>query len=129
MLALVAVQIIVLSAPASVWGNEWGTSPHGARHLGAFTTAYAVGLLVVVVRPARARTMLSVAEVLVAALVLSTVVDVIDGSIRLASEVAHLPELLSLAGLWLLPTPGRDRPVGHRGSWRRLRAVDEREAS
>lgn len=101
LLVLVALQIIALSAPALLFGNESGSSPHGARHLGAFTTAYAVGLLVVAFRPARVRTMLPVAQVLVGALVISTIVDVADGRIEVTNELAHLPEAISLVALWL----------------------------
>ena len=70
LLAVVAVEIIVVSVPALL-GDEQATSPHAARHLGAFAVAYGVGLLVVVARPARARTMLPVAAVLAGALVIS----------------------------------------------------------
>jgi predicted anti-sigma-YlaC factor YlaD len=105
LLAVVAAQIIVLSAPALILGDEAGSSHHDARHLGAFSVAYAVGLLVVVVRPARARTMLPVAQVLGAALAISTIVDVADRSVALSGEIVHLPELLSVALLWLLAIP------------------------
>ena len=70
LLAVAAVQIMVFAVPALVLGDESGATPHDARHLGAFSVAYAVGLLVVVVRPARARTMQPVAAVLGGALVL-----------------------------------------------------------
>ena len=55
-LAVVAIEIIAFSLPALVLGDEQQTSQHAARHLGAFTVAYGVGLLAVVVRPARAST-------------------------------------------------------------------------
>ena len=51
-LGVVAIQIIAFSLPALVLGDEQSTSAHAARHLGAFTAAYGVGLLVVVARPA-----------------------------------------------------------------------------
>ena len=50
LLAVVAVEIIVVSVPALL-GDGLATSTHAARHLGAFTVAYGVGLLVVVARP------------------------------------------------------------------------------
>ena len=118
-LVILAVQIIVLSAEALLLGNEVDTSPHGARHLGAFSTAYAVGLLLVAIRPSRARTMVPVAAVLFAANVISTFVDVLDGQVTLTSEIAHIPELLSLPALLLCADPTRlmTSPL-HRGNQR-----------
>jgi predicted anti-sigma-YlaC factor YlaD len=115
-LAIVAAEIIVVSLPALVLGDEAGTSAHAARHLGAFSVAYAVGLLVVVARPARARTILPVAQVLAAALLLSAVVDVAAGRVPLAGEGMHVPELVSVPLVWLLATPApRSRlPGSHR---------------
>lgn len=125
MLGLVTAQIVVLSVPALVFGDEPGTTAHGGRHLGAFSVAYAVGLLVVVARPARARTMLPVAQVLCAAIVLSTIVDVIQGSVGAGAEVVHLPEVISLVLLWALAVPApRARP---RLAWRRRLAQRRRD--
>jgi predicted anti-sigma-YlaC factor YlaD len=109
-LAVVAVEIIVMSVPALVLGDESATSAHAARHLGAFSIAYAVGLLVVVARPARARTMLPVALVLAGALLLTSIIDIANGSIPLVTETGHIPELLSVLLVWLLalPAPRRD---------------------
>ena len=109
-LAIVAIEIIVMSVPALIFGDESATSAHAARHLGAFSIAYAVGLLVVVARPARARTILPVSFVLAGALLLTSVIDVANGSIPLVTETGHLPELLSVLLVWLLamPAPRRD---------------------
>ncbi len=105
LLAICAIQISVLSAPALLLGDETGTTPHGARHLGAFSIAYAVGLLVVAVRPARARTMLPVAAVLGVALLASTTVDLLDTSTGALDELLHIPDLLSVVLVWLLARP------------------------
>ena len=107
LLTVVAAQIIVMSLPALVIGDE----RHAARHLGAFTAAYGVGLLVVAVRPARARTLLPVAAVLAGALVISAVVDLVDGRIPLVNEAQHLPEVVSVVLVWLLAVPVPRRPV------------------
>ncbi len=122
LLVVIGVQILVLSAPALVLGSESGASAHDARHLGAFSVAYAVGLLVVAVRPARARTMLPVAGVLGLALAVSGVVDMVDGSTGLPGELVHLPELLSVLFVFLLarPAPVRRAPTGLRPVVRRL---------
>ena len=105
LLTVVAVEIIVFSLPALMLGDEQGTSTHAARHLGAFTVAYGVGLLVVAVRPARARTMLPVAAVLAGALVITAIVDLANGRIPLVDEAQHLPEVLSVVLVWLLAVP------------------------
>ena len=116
MLGLVAAQIVALSMPALLLGDQTGASPHGARHLGAFSVAYAVGLFAVVIRPARARTMLPVAQVLCAAIVISAFVDVLDGSVGLGAEVAHIPEIVSLVLVWILAVPSyASRPSVRRG--------------
>jgi predicted anti-sigma-YlaC factor YlaD len=121
LLAIVAVEIIVMAVPSLVLGEDQGAAAHTARHLGAFSVAYAVGLLVVVARPARARTLLPVAGVLAAALVISAVADVVDGVIPLLGESGHLPELLSVPLLWLLAVPVQGRRGRARGetAWSR----------
>jgi predicted anti-sigma-YlaC factor YlaD len=119
LLATVAVQILVLSFPALVLGDEQATAAHAARHLGAFSVAYAVGLLVVVVRPARARTILPVAGVLAGALVITAVIDVIEGRVPLVGEIVHLPEILSVVLVWLLAAPAP------RGTTRSVRRRDD----
>lgn len=106
LLAVVAVQIMVFSFSDLFATDVHADVAHAARHLGAFTLAYAVGLLVVVARPARARTMLNVAVVLSGALVITGVVDVTQGRAPLLGEsAAHLPEVLSVVLLWILTRP------------------------
>lgn len=105
LLALVAVEILVVALPALLLGEEDATSAHAARHLGAFSVAYAVALLVVVVRPARARSILPVTVVLAGALVITAAIDIGEGNIPLSGETAHLPEVLSVVLVWLLARP------------------------
>jgi len=107
---VVAAGIVVLSVPALVLG-EGAAGAHDARHLGAFSIAYAVALLVVAVRPARARAMLPVAAVLAGALLVTAVVDLFTGSVPLVNEALHVPELLSVVLVWLLAVPPPRRPV------------------
>jgi predicted anti-sigma-YlaC factor YlaD len=102
LLALVAAQIVVLSLP-DLFAS--GQDAHSGRHLGAFGLAYAVGLVVVVVRPARARTMFHVALVLAAAMVVTAIVDIAQGRIPLVNETVHIPELFSVLFLWILARP------------------------
>lgn len=104
LLAVVAIEVIVLSAPSLL-----DNANHDGRHLGAFSIAYGVSLLVVVARPARARTVLPVAAVLAGALVITTVVDLGRGVVPLTDEATHLPELFSVVLVWLLTVPSPRR--------------------
>ena len=98
-----AVEVIVFSV------GDLAGSNHDARHLGAFSIAFGVALLAVVVRPARARMMLPVAGVLAVALSISAVVDVAAGRVPLVTEARHVPEIVSVVALWLLAAPVRER--------------------
>lgn len=104
-LAVVAVQVIAFSLPALVLGEEQDTATHAARHLGAFGVAYGVALIVVVVRPARARSILPVAFVLAGAQLIAAIVDLAKGRIPLVGEARHLPQLISVFLIWLLAVP------------------------
>lgn len=115
LLAVVAVEIIVFAVRDLLAGSD-GTGPnvHDGRHLGAFSIAYAVALLVVVARPARARTVLPVAVVLAGALSITAAIDLANGNVPLVGEALHLPELISVLLLWAIAVPAR-RPR----RWRR----------
>jgi predicted anti-sigma-YlaC factor YlaD len=130
LLGVVAVQVIVLSLPALVLGEEPDTSAHGARHLGAFSVAFGAALLLVVWRPARARSILPVGATLAGALVITAVVDVAEGRVPLLGEAVHVPEVIGVVLVWLLavPAPRRRRPGGAlpRARFGPLRAVADR---
>jgi predicted anti-sigma-YlaC factor YlaD len=104
-LAVVAAQVIAFALPALVLGEEQDAATHSARHLGAFGVAYGVALLVVVVRPARARSILPVALVLAGAQVLGAIVDMASGRIPLSGEARHLPQIISVFLIWFLAVP------------------------
>ncbi len=123
-LGVVAAEVILFSLPALLFGHEQDASAHDARHLGAFSIAYGVGLCVVVIRPARARTMLPVAAVLGGTLLLTAAVDLLNGDVPLISEATHIPELISVGLLWLLAVP-----VGRTPRRLSLRRVDEPRAA
>jgi predicted anti-sigma-YlaC factor YlaD len=112
LLAVVALEIVVVALPGLLFGDGDPGAEHSARHLGAFSVAYAVALLVVAVRPARARSILPVAMVLAGALVITAVIDVAEGRVPLANETAHIPEVLSVLLVWLLARPLGDRHAG-----------------
>lgn len=118
LLAFVAIQVIVLSAPALVLGEQAHTEVHAARHLGSFTAAYGIGLLVISIRPARARTILPVAGFVAAALSITAIIDLVNGQIPLLGEASHIPEIIGAVLVWMLANPssartgevGRERP-------------------
>lgn len=126
LLVVVAIEIIVLSVPALVLG-EGEARAHDARHLGAFSIAYAVALLVAAVRPARARTVLPVAAVLAGALFVTAVVDLATGTVPLINEASHLPELVSVVLVWLLAVPSPHRPARTSAPTAGLRVVGDDE--
>jgi predicted anti-sigma-YlaC factor YlaD len=106
-LAAIAVQSIVFAFPLFVLGEEHDAAPHAARHLGAFGVAYGVALLVVVIRPARARSILPMALVLAGAQIIAAIVDLTSGHIPALGEVRHLPQVISVVLIWLLAVPSR----------------------
>jgi predicted anti-sigma-YlaC factor YlaD len=128
LLALVAFDVLFFALKALILPDEADATAHAARHLGAFSFAYGVGLLVVVVRPARARTMLPVAAVLAGALSITAIIDLSNGTVPLTGEATHLPELISVLLIWMLAVPSRKRekPAARPGSstaQRTLRAL------
>src|SRR3954452_7062211 len=108
-LAIVAAQVILFALPALILGEEHGVATHAARHLGAFGVAYGVALFVVVVRPARARSILPVALVLAGAQLLGAIVDLATGRIPLFGEARHLPQVISVFLIWFLAVPSTSR--------------------
>lgn len=100
LLALVALSVIALSVPGLLLGEDGSAPSHEARHLGAFSMAYGIALLVIVYRPSRARAFLLVALVLAMALFITAVADVLVGHIPLVGELIHIPELLSVFLVW-----------------------------
>lgn len=117
-LLLLIAGFVIFDASHDIFFGAHGESAHAAKHLGAFTFAYGVGLAVVAVRPARARTMLPVTFVLGAALFITAVLDVVDHETPLLGETVHIPELLSVLLVWLLLLPTDRAPV-----WRRNRGA------
>lgn len=107
LLAVVAIEVVVLSVGDLVAGGDDSGAVHSARHLAAFSLAYAVLLLLVVMRPARARTALPVAGVLALALLFTAVADLVAGRVPLVGETLHIPEIISVLLIWLLAVPTR----------------------
>jgi predicted anti-sigma-YlaC factor YlaD len=113
LLAVVAIEVVVLSIGDLVRGGDDTSAVHSARHLAAFSLAYAVLLILVVMRPARARTALPVAGVLALALAITAVADLVAGRVPLVGEALHIPEIISVLLIWLLAVPTRRIPLRH----------------
>jgi predicted anti-sigma-YlaC factor YlaD len=101
----ICAAVIAISSLRDLLGGS-GIVVHDARHLGAFSLAYGIALGVVVVRPARARTVLPISLVVTAALVITAIIDVTDGAVSLERELSHLPEVISLIAVWTLSRVG-----------------------
>jgi predicted anti-sigma-YlaC factor YlaD len=110
-LAVIALVQIGVALPALLFGEEAGLPTHTARHLGSFAVALGVGFLVAAWRPSRVPGLFAVAVAVVACLVASTAIDVASGSAAAGSELAHTPELVGLAALWLLARAERPHPL------------------
>lgn len=108
-LAIVAGVMIVAALPALLFGDDAGLPVHAARHIGSFDLAVAVGFLFAAWRPSRLPGLLPVVTALVACLVATSVLDVLDGSTAALTEVQHAVEVVGLATAWLLAHPLRPR--------------------
>ncbi len=110
LLAAVAVGYLLIAVPGMLLSTDVHHG-HISHHLGIFSTAYAVTLLFVAVRPSRARALVPFTVVMAVGMVAFAVVDVMDGEAFALSEMSHLLELAGLVLVWLLATrrgwPGR----------------------
>lgn len=103
---LVAIALLELTfaVPDLLLGHGFGHPSHAhlVRHAGAFSIAYAVGLLWVAHRPARARAFLPFTIALAAAMVVGAVADLMVGDVPAVYEAQHLLEIVGMVLVWVL---------------------------
>lgn len=75
---------------------------HAAREVGALEVSLALGFLIAAARPARAWGMVPLVVAVVAGLLATSAVDVLDGQADLARESAHLLAVAGSVCLWSL---------------------------
>jgi predicted anti-sigma-YlaC factor YlaD len=104
---LVAVALVQFAAavPALLFGNDAGAPIHVAREVGAWDLALAVGFLFAAARPLRAVGLLPFVAALSAGLVITAVIDMLNGRAVALAETTHLLELVGAVMLWLLVAP------------------------
>ena len=107
-LASLALVQVAVAVPALL-GADGGLAVHSARHLGSFSLALAVGFLYAAWRPSRVAGLLPVALALVACLIGTSVLDVVDGRAAALAEASHVTEIAGLVAVWLLAHPGMPR--------------------
>ena len=100
-LAMIAISQLIVSWPG-VFLAHGHASVHFAHELTAWDMAVAVGFLAAVLWPARAWGMLPLAAALVAAMVVVSVLDLLQGNALLGREFVHLLEVAGLGCLWVL---------------------------
>jgi predicted anti-sigma-YlaC factor YlaD len=107
-LVAIAIAQVVLAVPGLVYGSDDGAPVHIAHELGAWDLALAVAFVFAAWRPLRAVGLLPFVAALAAGLILTAVVDVINGRAVALTETTHLLELFGALLLWMLASP---RPV------------------
>jgi predicted anti-sigma-YlaC factor YlaD len=100
-LAVIGLAQVVLAWPG-VFLHDGHASIHLAHELTGWDMGLAAGFLVVAWRPARAWGMLPLVAVLVAAMVITSGVDLLSGHGLLGREAVHALALAGLGCLWAL---------------------------
>ena len=112
---LVIALIQIAGAVPLLLGRGEMMHMHYARHIGVFSAALAIGLLVVAWHPERARALLPMLGVLVAGLLWSCLDDLISGRPVPGSAIAHAADVAAFGVVWLLAhTPAGSDGVADR---------------
>jgi hypothetical protein len=113
-----AAAMLVLHVPELVFGDGHGAAEHATRHAAACPVAFAIALVVVALRPTRARGLLPVTASLAAALVITAAVDISRNVTPILAEVDHLAEIAGAVLVWLTAHRVSHPPAGSAGSVR-----------
>jgi predicted anti-sigma-YlaC factor YlaD len=105
-LVAVAAAQLGIAIPALLQMNHHGHGTHNAHEVAACDIALAVGFLFAAARPLRALGLLPLAGALSLALVVTAVVDLVNGEAVALTEAPHTLALIGTALLWLLVQPG-----------------------
>jgi predicted anti-sigma-YlaC factor YlaD len=109
-LAFIGLAQVALAWPGGVL-DDGHASIHLAHELTAWDMGLAAGFLVVALRPARAWGMLPLVGVLVAAMVVTSGVDLASGHALLGRETVHALALAGLGCVWALARRAPRSPV------------------
>jgi predicted anti-sigma-YlaC factor YlaD len=97
-LVAVGVSQAAITAPLLIYGRDRTAPVHIAHEVGAFAMALAVGFLVAALKPDRARGMQALVGAAAALLVVTALLDLLNGRTDLGDEAPHLLAVLG----WLL---------------------------
>jgi len=105
-LVVVALGELTFAVPDLLLGHGLGHPEHAhlVRHAGAFAIAYAIGLLWVAHRPARARAFLPFTIALAGAMAVGALADSVVGDVPAIYETQHLLEVAGMVLVWVLAT-------------------------
>jgi putative zinc finger protein len=100
-LVVTAAAMLALHLPDLIIGGGHDAGEHAARHAAACPVAFAIALVVVAVRPSRARGLLPVTASLAVALLLTGAIDIARGVTPIVGETDHLIEIAGAVVVWL----------------------------
>ena len=125
-LVIIALVELSFAVPDLLLGHGLGHPSHAhlVRHAGAFAIAYAIGLLWVAHRPARARAFLPFTVALAAAMVVGAIADLTVGDVPAVYEAQHLLEIAGMVLVWVLAA----RPTWSRRTGVRTHDLDRHDA-
>lgn len=115
-----AVQLAVALPGLLAFGT--GVVAHAHRDLGAWDTAFAIGLLYAARRPDRATGLVPFAVALAGVLTVTSTGDIVAGRVPGLAELPHALALFGLGLLWNMTHP-RPPHLDHRGTRDRTRAA------
>jgi predicted anti-sigma-YlaC factor YlaD len=110
-LVAIAVAQLAMAIPGLLFGHGVDAPVHIEHEVSVWDIALAVGFVFAAVRPLRAVGLLPFVAALSLGLVITAVLDVINGRAVALTETTHLLELVGAVMLWMLVAPrARTRP-------------------